>query len=227
MRIKIHVELITDWEETINLEAGEFARPMTEFTDGKRLLQAVQQHVVAGQMWELAEPYRLCRFCRREQQLKDYRVRRLDTVLGTVRFRSPRLIACNCQPPCFMELAFWPFMFLIPERSTPELQRLQASLVSEMSYRRAAEILRRFLPVSSSHNHTTVRNRTLCVGERLQAAGHCPAATPEPGMVKTSTEVALAIDGGFVRSQPATDVRNFEIRTGRVTCPGEKPYVFA
>ncbi len=76
MRIKIHVELITDWEETINLEACEFARPMTEFTaetvglsldDGKRLLQAVQQHVVAGQMWEMAGPYRLCRFCGREQ----------------------------------------------------------------------------------------------------------------------------------------------------------------
>ena len=105
MRIKIHVELITDWDETITVKAGEFARPMTEFTaetvglsltDGKRLLQTVQQHVVAAQMWEMAGPYRLCRVCHREQRLVDYRVRRLDTVLGTVRFRSPRLIACNC-----------------------------------------------------------------------------------------------------------------------------------
>ena len=57
MKIKIHVELVTDWQEAINLEACEFARPMTEFTaetvglsldDGKRLLQAVQQHVVAA-----------------------------------------------------------------------------------------------------------------------------------------------------------------------------------
>ena len=108
---------------------------MTEFTaetvglsltDGKTLLQAVQQQVVGAQMWEMAGPYRLCRVCHREQRLKDYRVRRLDTVLGTVRFRSPRLIACNCQPPCFMELSFCPIMFLIPERATPELQRLQA-----------------------------------------------------------------------------------------------------
>ena len=154
-------------------------------------------------------------------------MRRLDTVLGTVRFRSPRLIACNCQPPYCMELSFCPFMFLIPERAAPELQRLQASLASEMSYRRAAEILRRFLPVSSSHNHATVRNRTLRVGERLQAAGHCPAAAPDPGLVKTPTEVTLAIDGGFVRTQLAADVRSFEILTGRIACPGERPYVFA
>ena len=32
MRIKIHVELVTDWDETITVEAGEFARPITEFT---------------------------------------------------------------------------------------------------------------------------------------------------------------------------------------------------
>lgn len=209
---------------------------MTEFTaetvglsldDGKRLLQTVQQHVVAAQAWEMEGPYRLCRVCHREQRLKDYRVRRLDTVLGTVRFRSPRLIACNCQPPCFMELTFCPFMFPIPERATPELQRLQASLASEMSYRRAAEMLRRFLPVSRGHNHATVRNRTLRVGECLQAAGHCPAATPEPGSVKTPAEVVLAIDGGFVRSQSVAETRNFEILTGRIACPGEKPYVFA
>ena len=50
---------------------------------------------------------------------------------------------------------------------------------------------------------------------------------PELGLVKTPTEVTLAIDGGFVRLQPAADIRNFEILTGRIACPGERPYVFA
>lgn len=72
-----------------------------------------------------------------------------------------------------------------------------------------------------------MRNRTLRVGERLQAAGHCPATTPEPRSVKTPTEVTLAIDGGFVRSQRAADTRNFEVLTGRLAYPGERPYVFA
>ena len=108
MRIKIHVELITDSEETTTVEAASRSADAgvlretvgLSLTDGKRLLQAVQQDVIGAQMWEMAGLHRLSRVCRREQRLKDYRVRRLDTVLGTVRFRSPRLIACNGQPPC-------------------------------------------------------------------------------------------------------------------------------
>jgi hypothetical protein len=65
MKVKIHVELITDWGESRTVEACEFARPMTEFSaetvglsldDGKKLLQTVQQHVVESQTWELTEP---------------------------------------------------------------------------------------------------------------------------------------------------------------------------
>jgi negative regulator of replication initiation len=123
-------------------------------------------------------------------------------------------------------MSFCPFMSVIPERSTPELQRLQASLASEMSYRRAADILRRLLPISS--NHATVRNRTMRVGERLQAAGHCPAEVTEPGSPEVKkAEVTLTIDGGFVRSKPDVDSRNFEILVGRIVRPGEKPYVFS
>jgi hypothetical protein len=48
MKIKIHVELITDWDESTTVEACEFVRPMKDFgtetvglslDDGKRLLQ--------------------------------------------------------------------------------------------------------------------------------------------------------------------------------------------
>lgn len=77
--------------------------------------------------------FRICPTCLEPQRLKDHRLRRLDTVFGTVRFRSPRLVACGCEPPFFLEVDYCPFMLLIPERSTPELQRLQATLASEMS----------------------------------------------------------------------------------------------
>jgi hypothetical protein len=62
MRIKVHVELITDWEESKTIDACEFIRPMKEFSaetvglcrdDGKKLLQTVQQHVVAAPTWEM------------------------------------------------------------------------------------------------------------------------------------------------------------------------------
>jgi hypothetical protein len=96
-----------------------------------------------------------------------------------------------------------------------------------MSYRRAAEILRRFLPASSSQNQTTVRNQTLRLGEQLQAAGHAPAQAATPGLKASGPrEVTLTVDGGFVRSQVAGP-RNFEIVTGRIISPGDGLYVFA
>jgi hypothetical protein len=235
MKVKIHIELITDWGKSKTVEACEFFRPMTEFSaetvglsldDGKKLLHAVQQHVVESQTWELTEPYRICPTCLGLQRLKDYQVRRLDTVFGTVRFRSPRLISCDCEPPFFLEVAFCPFMLRLPERSTPELQRLQATLASEMSYRRAANILRRFLPASSNLNHATVQNRTLRLGERLQAAGYAPAEAATPSS-KAPAKVTLTVDGGFVRSQATGGPPNFEIVTGRIVSPGDRPYVFA
>ena len=57
MRVKIHVDLITDWENA-TVETCEFTRPMTQFAaktvglsldDGKRRLQTVQQRVVAAE----------------------------------------------------------------------------------------------------------------------------------------------------------------------------------
>jgi hypothetical protein len=107
--------------------------------EGKKLLQVVQQHVVAGQTWEMGDLLRHCPRCLKGQRLKDYRVRRLDTVLGRVRFRRPRLVSCDCEPPYFMPVEYCPFMFRIPERATPELQRLEATLASEMSFRRATD----------------------------------------------------------------------------------------
>jgi hypothetical protein len=66
------------------------------------------------------------------------------------------------------------------------------------------------------------------VGARLQAAGHCPAEVTEPGSAEVKkAEVTLTVDGGFVRSKPGVDSRNFEILVGRIVCPGERPYVFS
>lgn len=42
-----------------------------------------------------------------------------------------------------------------------------------------------------------------------------------------TTEWTLAIDGGFVRGREKAETRSFEILTGRLAVPGEKPRVFA
>jgi hypothetical protein len=113
---------------------------------------------------------------------------------------------------------------VIPERATPELQLLQAKLCAGLSYRRAANILREFLPVSPTFNHVTLRNRTLRIGQRID--GISPPIVPVAS-TGARTDWTIAIDGGFVRGVGQGDQRNFEILTGRLAAPKKKPYVFA
>ena len=86
--------------------------------DGKTLLQTIQQHVVTAQTWEISEPSRVCPACLGPQRLKDDRVRRLRTVFGTVRFRSPRLASCCYEPTYFMAIDFCPLTSQLPKRAT-------------------------------------------------------------------------------------------------------------
>src|SRR5258705_6164883 len=171
---------------------------------------------------EICTLRRICRRCHRWTALKDYRQRKVDTVFGTVSFRSPRIASCACERPWYLETAFCPLWPIIPERATPEPLALQAKLAAQMSYRRVVEIMREFARVSEKFNHVTVRNRTLRVGMRIDAI-ELPGAQPR----NPTTEWTPAIDGGFVRGRGNAETRSFEILTGRLAVPGEKPRVFA
>jgi len=231
MKIVIRVELITDWGDAKTIEVGRIDRPSQmldaesvglSMAEGKQLLHNLQQAVIPGQTDEICTVRRICRRCHRWTALKDYRQRKVDTVFGTVSFRSPRIVSCACEPPWYLETAFCPLWPIIPERATPELLALQAKLAAQMSSRRVVETIREFLPVSEKFNHVTVRNRTLRVGARIDAI-----ELPGAQLQNPSTEWTLAIDGGFVRGRGQAEIRSFEILTGRLAAPGEKPRVFA
>src|SRR5260370_12266853 len=231
MKIVVRVELITDWGEGNPIEVGRSDRPNQtldpesvglSLADGKQLRRKLQQAVIPAQTDEICALRRICRRCHRWTALKDYRNRKVDTVFGTVSFRSPRIVSCACEPPWYLETGFCPLWPIIPERATPELLALQAKLAAQMSYRRVVETMREFLPVSEKINHVTVRNRTLRVGTRIDAI-ELPGAQPRT----PTTEWTLAIDGGFVRGRGKAESRSFEILTGRLAAPGEKPRAFA
>ena len=50
---------------------------------------------------------------------------------------------------------------------TPELRHLQVSLGAQISYRKAADMLRMFLPPMGGTTHTTTRSRVNAVGELI------------------------------------------------------------
>lgn len=63
--------------------------------------------------------------------------------------------------------AFAPLKEICPDRATPELMEPTARLGSVVSYRQAANVLTKFLPVETTETHATVRKRTIRVGERI------------------------------------------------------------
>ncbi|MNT35966.1 hypothetical protein D3C72_1720200 [compost metagenome] len=72
--------------------------------DGKEVLHWLQQTVVAAQSEEIYALRRVRSRCGRWLALKDYRMRKVDTVFGRVAFRSARIVSYPCEPPYFLEL---------------------------------------------------------------------------------------------------------------------------
>jgi hypothetical protein len=113
MKVILRAQLVTDWGEVTEVDVAEFSRPARalnadtlglSLTDGKALLNRVQQTIASAQAEELCELHRVCRRCHRWNPVKDYRLRKIDTIFGTVSLRSPRIISCPCEPPCYLEL---------------------------------------------------------------------------------------------------------------------------
>ncbi|MER9939261.1 hypothetical protein [Mesorhizobium sp. M0088] len=136
--------------------------------DGKKIMTALQSAVVNHEADTYALSRRVCPDCHTFRPVKDYTMRRIRTVFGTVEVRNPRWMLCqNCHPG--MVAAFAPLKEICPDRATSDLMELTARLGSMMPYRQAASVLAEFLPIEPTETHATVRKRTIKVGERLDA----------------------------------------------------------
>ena len=100
MKVIIRVETIADWGETEIVQLCQFERSIGELApenvglslaDGKELLHKQQQVVIGAQSEEIFAIRRFCSRCGRRLFLKDNRKRKVDTVFGTVAFRSTRI----------------------------------------------------------------------------------------------------------------------------------------
>jgi hypothetical protein len=103
--------------------------------------------------------FRTCSY--RLLELKERRTRKVDTVFGTVCFRSARIVSCPCESPFQLEYPYNPMIEYVPERTTGELLALEAKLAPKMPYRQVVSLMRKFLAVRSTLKYVTVRNRAL------------------------------------------------------------------
>src|SRR5215211_4744772 len=181
--------------------------------EGKAILAAVQRHLVAAQVDEHCRDRRRCDRCGAQRPLKDLRPRRLTSLFGVVAVRAPRFGPCRCGVACRRSIT--PVAEVMPDRCTPEYERVVAAMGAALPYRRALALLAEFFPLGDALAVETTRQRTLQVGARLERAAlappQAPATAPEEG------SIALGIDAGHVRSVRRYRVRSFEVFVAQVS----------
>lgn len=191
-------------------EIGDLGLRLAE---GKRLLERVQQEIVAGQTREHAGRRPHCGACGARCQVKDYRRHQIDSAFGRVAVRLPRFRCAGCgqtaagvnwRPHC---------------RSTPELDRLRAYLSALMSYCSAAAVLKALLPVDGGGRPETLRNHVLRTGEKLRHS-------PLPMSPAASAELSVSVDSTFIRSCEPGE-RHLEVQVGNVETRAGRRHVFA
>jgi hypothetical protein len=129
--------------------------------DEKRTLAALQGPLVRAQAEERCHGRRRCPRCGSRRPLKDVRARRLLSLFGTVEVRAPRFAPCRCAVTCRSSLS--PVAEIMPDRCTPEYERLVARMGSRPPYRRARALLSEFLPLADVPTVETTRRRTMRV----------------------------------------------------------------
>jgi hypothetical protein len=67
-------------------------------SEGQELVTALQTAVVQDQITAHDHRGRSCHYCGQYRRIKDWRRRQIDTALGRVRIRIPRVVSCQCLP---------------------------------------------------------------------------------------------------------------------------------
>ena len=144
--------------------------------EGKAVLAAVQRHLVAAQVDEHCRSRRRCDRCGAQRPLKDLRPRRLTSLFGVVEVHAPRFGPCRCGIACRRSIT--PVAEIMPDRCTPEYERVVAAMGAALPYRRALALLGAFFPLGDAPAVETTRQRTLQVGARLERAALAPPQPP-------------------------------------------------
>jgi hypothetical protein len=211
MKWRVLLELT---EANGNVETREMAkghRPPNEISpesvglslaEGKSVLAAMQMQLVQTQTDEYCDYRRICSYCGSRRAIKDWRTRQLTTLFGVVQVGSASLNPCRCGVASRRIVS--PLVELMPDRCTPEYERVLAKMGSFASYGRAAALMAEFLPLDKPPAIETARRRTLRVGAKLEQQILTAKPSASPPSVQSIT---VSLDGGHVKS-----IRSYQMR---------------
>lgn len=226
MDVKIIVETTFDDGEIQRRNIGRLRRTPDELgpenlglllEEAKYFLRRLQEAILREQLDEALEARRKCICCGKRRVIHDDRGRVFDTLFGRFRVKSPRLRRCACRSAAAFENSGPQSLFsgLFPDRSTPELRRLQADLGARHSFREAARLIETFLPCAAQLN-TTVRNRLGRIAGELNRGekGQRDAETSAQ-----PSQLTVFLDGAHIRCRPEFQKRHLDVVVGKVQGP--------
>jgi hypothetical protein len=190
--------------------------------EGKGVLAGLQRHLVQARTEEHCRSRRDCARCGAQRPLKDIRRRRLTSLFGVVEVHAPRFGPCRCGVASRRTIT--PVAEIMPDRCTPEYERVLAKTGALLPYRRARTLLGEFFALEEAPDVETIRQRTLRVGARLERAAVAP---PTTSPLTEAKSIVLAIDGGHVKAVRGYQQRSFEVFVAQVSNDNGKQIVFS
>ena len=214
MQISVQIVVQTEVDEQASVtEIAHFERESFEagslglhLEEAKALLGRLQRSMIDAQAPEAIARLSMCPNCGSRLTVKGHHRLAYRSVFGRLSFDSPRLYQCRCSGSAHR--SFSPLASCLHERTSPELQYLEARFAALMSYGLTVRVLEEVLPLEHVLAATTIRRRVATLGHRLESsnaaiaveqrryvdlpAGRC--AIPQHSSVR-----AVGIDGGYIR----------------------------
>src|SRR6202790_108899 len=205
-----------------NLSLGQVARPEVSdmatlglsLAESKQLLAQLHHEVVVRQFEATTQQRRHCEQCGTKRAIKDFHGARFRSLFGDVDLRVPRLRKCQCALDSPVQGSG--NATLRQRWIAPELECVQSELAAVLPYARSAELLSKLLPIGAGNSASTVRARTLHVGQRLESELTAAPVKPPSGRTPQPHVTTVGLDGGYVRHCDPAAGHSFEIIAGRL-----------
>ena len=223
LTIRVMIDGFENGEQVIELQRDELqpGNLGLNLAEAKSLLAKIQTTMVAAQASTWTEGHRRCRKCDAELRGNGSHAIVLRTVFGKIHIKSPRFYRCSCDGAS--RKSFSPLAELLPERTAPELEYLQAKWASLMSYGMTLSILKDVLPISDDLSSTAIRQIVARAAQRLDSelgeeryAFVDGAPNDWQALPDSPDSFVVGIDGGYVHARNGTRKDGwFEVIVGK------------
>ncbi|MFT7614981.1 MAG: hypothetical protein ACI9J3_003969 [Parvicellaceae bacterium] len=183
--------------------------------EAKNTLEALQTHLISGQIEKYLEEWDQCNCCGKSRRKKGHHKIVFRTLFGNNAINSPRYYHCKCEKS--QAKTFSPLCKVFSELVSPERGYLETKWASKVSFQQAADLMNDILPLDNKVNASSIRNHLVKTGRRMQddlkEEKHFYQKELNQSE-ETYQRFSVGIDGGYVRNWDSKK-KHFEVIAGK------------